>query len=49
MLAHRVTLATRAAAQDGHIWLPLAAVGTAALPAPVKKLLLDLASPGLFG
>jgi A/G-specific adenine glycosylase len=46
---HKVTLAARAAAPAGHVWVSMAEVGEAALPAPVKKLLLDLARPSLFG
>ena len=46
---HKVTLAARGATPDGHVWLALPDVGDAALPAPVKKLLLDLARPSLFG
>lgn len=47
-----VTLADRAASAatpDGHQWWDLADIGAAPLPAPVKKLLLDLAAPTLFG
>ena len=45
---YRVTLARRldAAAEAGHVWLDTAAIGAAALPAPVKKLLLDLFGAG---
>lgn len=46
---HQVTLAARGATPAGHAWVSMAAIGEAALPAPVKKLLLDLARPGLFG
>lgn len=45
---YRVTLDRRAAAVDGYQWLPLTEVGSAALPAPVKKLLLEMAAPSLF-
>ena len=44
-----VTLAARAALAPGHVWWKLDAVKEAPLPAPVKKLLLDLARPNLFG
>ena len=46
---HKVTLAARGATPAGHVWVAMADVGDAALPAPVKKLLLDLARPSLFG
>ncbi|MFC5459598.1 A/G-specific adenine glycosylase [Massilia niabensis] len=46
---HKVTLAARGATPAGHVWVSLSEVGDAALPAPVKKLLLDLARPSLFG
>jgi len=46
---HKVTLAARGSAPAGHVWVSMAEVGEAALPAPVKKLLLDLARPSLFG
>jgi A/G-specific adenine glycosylase len=41
---YRVTLAKRQqlAAQGSHVWLDGAAVGEAPLPAPIKKLLLEL-------
>jgi len=44
-----VTLAARAGLAPGHVWWKLASIGEAPLPAPVKKLLLDLAQPNLFG
>ena len=44
-----VTLASRAELGPGHQWWPLASIQDAPLPAPVKKLLLDLARPSLFG
>lgn len=42
---YRITLAQRhlMAAQAAYVWLPLAQLGDAALPAPIKKLLLELA------
>jgi len=46
---HKVTLAGRGATPVGHVWVGLDAIGDAALPAPVKKLLVDLARPSLFG
>ncbi|MFC5512925.1 A/G-specific adenine glycosylase [Massilia jejuensis] len=46
---HKVVLGERGATPPGHVWVRLATVGDAALPAPVKKLLVDLAQPGLFG
>jgi A/G-specific adenine glycosylase len=45
---HKVTLAERGATPAGHAWVRMADIGDAALPAPVKKLLLDLARPSLF-
>jgi A/G-specific adenine glycosylase len=43
-----VTLASRAQAGADHQWWDMAKIGDAPLPAPVKKLLLDLAQPNLF-
>lgn len=43
-----VTLATRGAATEGYQWWPLATIDAAPLPAPVKKLLQELAAPKLF-
>eukprot|EP01030_Chromulinospumella_sphaerica_P012691 gene12691-12484_t len=42
---YRITLAQRRmmAAQAAYVWLPLAQLSEAALPAPIKKLLLELA------
>ncbi|TQK04977.1 A/G-specific adenine glycosylase [Herbaspirillum sp. SJZ107] len=45
----RVGLAKRAETPAGHVWWDLAAIGEAPLPAPVKKLLGQLAAPTLFG
>jgi A/G-specific adenine glycosylase len=47
---YRITLARRIgmAAQAGHVWWELARIGEAPLPAPVKKLLAQLAQPTLF-
>ncbi len=44
----RVALAARAATPAGHVWWNLADIARAPLPAPVKKLLLELAAPSLF-
>jgi len=46
-----VTLAARADADADprYQWSDMATIGAAPLPAPVKKLLLDLAQPNLFG
>ena len=44
----QVRLAARAATPVGHVWCKLDAVGAAPLPAPVKKLLLELGAPSLF-
>jgi A/G-specific adenine glycosylase len=43
---YKVSLRERAA--RGMVWWDLADIGNAPLPAPVKKLLLDLATPSLF-
>jgi A/G-specific adenine glycosylase len=43
-----VTLAARAVTGSGYQWWKLDRIGEAPLPAPVKKLLLDLARPSLF-
>jgi A/G-specific adenine glycosylase len=45
---HRVTLAQRGAVAAGHVWWDLADIANAPLPAPVKKLLSQLAAPTLF-
>ena len=44
----KVVLASRAALPPQHLWWPLADVERAPLPAPVKKLLTQLARPNLF-
>jgi A/G-specific adenine glycosylase len=44
----RVALTERAATPAGCVWWRLADIGTAALPAPVKTLLTELAQPSLF-
>jgi len=48
IFAHKVTPVARPVAPPGHVWWRLAAVEAAALPAPVKKLLLELGRPSLF-
>jgi A/G-specific adenine glycosylase len=48
MYPHKVTLAARGMTPERYVWVKLAEVGNAALPAPVKKLLIDLTRPSLF-
>jgi A/G-specific adenine glycosylase len=44
---YRITLARRLdLAGQSHVWVDAAKLGQAALPAPVKKLLLDLFGAG---
>jgi A/G-specific adenine glycosylase len=45
---HRVALAKRGAPEPGYVWWDLSDIGQAPLPAPVKKLLTQLAQPTLF-
>jgi len=45
---HRIILAQRAALEPGHVWWDMADIDKAPLPAPVKKLLGQLAQPSLF-
>ena len=45
---HKIGLAQRAPAQAGYVWWDLADIEKAPLPAPVKKLLAQLAAPSLF-
>jgi A/G-specific adenine glycosylase len=45
---YQLALAERGATPPGHVWWKLSAIGEAALPAPVKKLLVELAKPSLF-
>jgi A/G-specific adenine glycosylase len=45
---HRILLEKRADVEAGYVWWDLADIGQAPLPAPVKKLLLQLAAPTLF-
>ena len=44
----KVALAKRGVAREGYLWWKLADIERAPLPAPVKKLLLDIAAPSLF-
>ncbi len=44
----RVALAKRGELPEGYLWWKLADIERAPLPAPVKKLLLDIAAPSLF-
>ena len=45
---HRIFLAQRAPTEPGYVWWELADIDKAPLPAPVKKLLAQLAQPTLF-
>jgi A/G-specific adenine glycosylase len=45
---HKVALSRRAEAEAGYVWWNLADIENAPLPAPVKKLLSQLAEPNLF-
>ncbi|MDB5917677.1 MAG: A/G-specific adenine glycosylase [Massilia sp.] len=45
---HRIALAQRRAVEPGVVWWDLADIEKAPLPAPVKKLLSELAQPTLF-
>ncbi|HEU4376312.1 MAG TPA: NUDIX domain-containing protein, partial [Telluria sp.] len=45
---HKVALSRRADAEGGYVWWNLADIASAPLPAPVKKLLAQLAAPTLF-
>jgi A/G-specific adenine glycosylase len=45
---HRITLGQRGVAQAGYVWWDMADIASAPLPAPVKKLLTQLAAPTLF-
>jgi A/G-specific adenine glycosylase len=44
----KIVLAGRAASQPNDVWWDLADIERAPLPAPVKKLLLEVAAPSLF-
>jgi A/G-specific adenine glycosylase len=46
---YRIALERRTATPLGHVWWDLAAIATAPLPAPIKKLLEQLGQPTLFG
>jgi A/G-specific adenine glycosylase len=48
VLPYRVALASRDVTPDGYQWWRLEKISDAPLPAPVKKLLLELAAPSLF-
>jgi A/G-specific adenine glycosylase len=48
ILPYRVTLSERHALPDAHVWWKLDQIANAPLPAPVKKLLTELAAPKLF-
>ena len=48
ILPYKVALAARGATSERHVWWDLAKIGEAPLPAPIKKLLLDLGQPSLF-
>jgi A/G-specific adenine glycosylase len=45
---YRIALERRAETPVGHVWWDLATIEEAPLPAPVKKLLGQLAAPSLF-
>ena len=45
---YRIGLAARGATPAGHVWWELATIADAPLPAPIKKLLGQLALPSLF-
>ncbi len=44
----RVALGARGALDERHVWWQLSDIARAPLPAPVKKLLIDVAAPDLF-
>jgi A/G-specific adenine glycosylase len=48
IMPYRIALSSRGATPDGHLWWKLAEIADAPLPAPVKKLLSELATPRLF-
>jgi A/G-specific adenine glycosylase len=48
VMPYRIALVSRGATPEGHVWWRLAEIGDAPLPAPVKKLLSELAAPKLF-
>jgi len=45
---YRIGLSARGATPAGHVWWALATIAEAPLPAPIKKLLAQLALPSLF-
>lgn len=45
---YRIALARRAEVAPQHLWWDMADIGSAPLPAPIKKLLVQLAEPALF-
>lgn len=45
---YRIALAARTGTPPGHVWWNLATIADAPLPAPIKKLLGQLAAPSLF-
>jgi A/G-specific adenine glycosylase len=44
----KVALEERGKTPEGYVWWALADIGAAALPAPIKTLLTELARPSLF-
>jgi A/G-specific adenine glycosylase len=48
IMPYRIALASRGDTPNGHLWWKLAEISDAALSAPVKKLLSELAAPKLF-
>jgi A/G-specific adenine glycosylase len=48
IVPYRVALTSRGVLPDGHLWWELARIAEAPLPAPIKKLLTDLAAPRLL-
>jgi A/G-specific adenine glycosylase len=45
---YRVALGQRRTLPAGYLWHDLATIEQAALPSPIKKLLVQLAEPSLF-
>jgi A/G-specific adenine glycosylase len=45
---YRIALSSRAATPQGYVWWKLSEIGDAPLPAPIKKLLVELGQPKLF-
>jgi A/G-specific adenine glycosylase len=48
IMPYRVALSSRGELPDGYVWWKLEEIANAPLPAPVKKLLSNLAAPRLF-